>query len=203
MRYFAGFLGGVVVAVLLLVFQQHLIAAERFTPPEPGPVITLGSVTKPKPPEYKIYEVRKPPEKPEPLDNSRTIEPLTTERVQPPRIPLDSVNTRGISGKGVYLPPIDMNRNFDGGAAVKNAVEPRYPVDALRSGVEGEVELEFTVLADGSVTDVTVVRAEPRGIFEQQARHAIQRWQFIPRHENGVAVSTRARQVIEFRLPGK
>lgn len=203
MRYLAGFVGGTVVAVLLLIFQQHLIAAERITPPEPGAVITLGFVTKPKPPEYKRYEVRQPPEKPEPLDKTHTIEPLTTERVQPPRIPLDSLSNRGISGKGVYLPPIGMNRNFDGGAAVKQAVEPRYPVDALRSGVEGEVELEFTVLPDGSVTDVAVVRAEPRGVFEQQARQAIHRWQFIPRHENGVAVPARARQVIEFRLPGK
>lgn len=201
MRYFAGFLGGVVVAVLLLVFQQHLVAAERIVPPEPGPVITLGSVTRPKPPEFKRYEARTPPERPEPLDKTDTIEPLVSERVQPPRIPFDSVDNRGIPGGGVYLPPINMNRNFDGGAAVKHAVEPRYPVDALRSGVEGEVELEFTVLVDGSVTDVTVVRAEPRGVFEQQARHAILRWQFIPRQENGVAVSTRARQVIEFRLP--
>lgn len=203
MRYLAGFVGGVVVAVLLLIFQQHLIAAERITPPEPGPVIMLGSVTKPKPPEYKIYEARQPPEKPEPLDKTHTIEPLTTERVQPPRIPLDNLRDRGIPGDGVYLPPISMNRSVDGGAAAKYTVEPRYPVDALRAGIEGEVELEFTVLPDGSVTDVVVVRAEPRGIFEQQARHAIHRWQFLPKRENGVAVSTRARQVIEFRLPGK
>lgn len=123
--------------------------------------------------------------------------------MQPPRIPFDSVSNHGISGEGVYLPPVSMNRSFDGGAAVKHAVEPRYPVDALRSGVEGEVEVEFTALPDGSVTDVAIVRAEPRGIFEQQTRHAIQRWQFIPKRENGVAISTRARQVIEFRLSGK
>lgn len=202
MRYFAGFLGGIVVATLLLIFQQHLIAGERYSPPDPQPVIVLGSVTKPKPPEFKTYEPKPPPREPEPLVKPvNSIEPMRSEPVQPPRIPLASVPSLKGLGGGPYLERGVLRHGFDGGAAVKHAFEPRYPVDALRNGIEGEVEVEFTVLPDGSVTDVVVVRAEPRGVFERQARYAIERWQFIPRRENGVAVSMRARQVITFRLP--
>ena len=46
---------------------------------------------------------------------------------------------------------------------------PRYPPMALNRKIEGSVELAFTIKADGSVTDVRVLSANPPGIFEEAA----------------------------------
>lgn len=86
------------------------------------------------------------------------------------------------------------------GGQLLHAVEPAYPRRALRAGTEGHVELAFTIAADGSVTDAEVVRAAPRGQFENAALAAISQWKYAPFTENGVPVARRASQVLEFRL---
>jgi protein TonB len=59
-------------------------------------------------------------------------------------------------------------------------VEPEYPIDAVRSGTQGFVELEFTVDANGKVTSVSVVNARPSRTFEKAAVSAVKQWQFAP-----------------------
>jgi protein TonB len=57
---------------------------------------------------------------------------------------------------------------------------PGYPPDALRSGQSGEVQVEFTVGTDGSVSNVRVVRANPPRVFDRAAVAAVRRWRFQP-----------------------
>lgn len=57
---------------------------------------------------------------------------------------------------------------------------PSFPPDALRAGTAGEVQVEFTVGTDGSVTAARVVNAEPRRVFDRAALDAVQRWRFQP-----------------------
>ncbi|WP_341867482.1 energy transducer TonB [Luteimonas yindakuii] len=57
---------------------------------------------------------------------------------------------------------------------------PRYPSEALRSGQSGEVLVEFTVAADGSVSNARVVRADPPRVFDREALTAVRRWRFEP-----------------------
>lgn len=57
---------------------------------------------------------------------------------------------------------------------------PRYPAEALRAAQSGEVQVEFTVARDGSVSDARVVRAEPARIFDREAVAAVRRWRFEP-----------------------
>ncbi|MEG3193852.1 energy transducer TonB [Lysobacter sp. D1-1-M9] len=59
-------------------------------------------------------------------------------------------------------------------------VEPRYPPEAARSGVEGFVEVEFTVDAEGKVESVSVVNARPSRTFESAAVSAVKKWTFAP-----------------------
>ncbi len=61
-----------------------------------------------------------------------------------------------------------------------NTPAPRYPPDALRSGTSGEVQVEFTVGVDGSVTSARVVRADPPRTFDREALNAVRRWRFEP-----------------------
>ena len=57
---------------------------------------------------------------------------------------------------------------------------PKFPPDALRAGQSGEVQVEFTVGTDGSVTAARVVRAEPQRVFDREAINAVRRWRFQP-----------------------
>ncbi|MGE4070729.1 MAG: energy transducer TonB [Lysobacterales bacterium] len=77
---------------------------------------------------------------------------------------------------------------------------PAYPSQALQRRIEGVVELEFSVERDGSVSGIEVIASDPARIFDREAVRAAQRWRFEPRRENGVAVESRVRKTLQFRL---
>lgn len=70
---------------------------------------------------------------------------------------------------------------------------PRYPVDALRSGIAGEVLVELTVGTDGSVTSARILRATPARTFDREALAAVKRWRFEP-----VAAPVTTRRTLAF-----
>jgi protein TonB len=74
---------------------------------------------------------------------------------------------------------------------------PKYPPDAFRAGTSGEVQVEFTVGPDGSVSDARVVRANPPRVFDREAIAAVKRWRFQP-----VASAVTTRRTISFN-PGQ
>jgi protein TonB len=80
---------------------------------------------------------------------------------------------------------------------VVDQVAPRYPPLAMRRRVEGFVELQFTVMPDGSVTNVSVLRSDPRNMFDREAINAMQRWRFqsVPGAEPVVG-----RRTFDFKL---
>lgn len=55
-------------------------------------------------------------------------------------------------------------------------VEPVYPPNAAKEGVEGAVLLSFDIETDGSVSNVKVVEAKPKGIFNRSAKIALRQW---------------------------
>ena len=73
---------------------------------------------------------------------------------------------------------------------------PAYPLHALRRALEGQVEVAFTVLPDGSVADATVVASQPSGTFDQAALAAARQWRF-----ESVAEPTTSSRVLHFVLP--
>jgi protein TonB len=79
-------------------------------------------------------------------------------------------------------------------------IPPIYPRRAAIKGIEGWVELEFTVLESGSVTDVKILKAKPKRIFNRAAINAISAWKFKPRITDGKPVKQRATQIITFQL---
>jgi protein TonB len=74
---------------------------------------------------------------------------------------------------------------------------PRYPPEALRANQSGEVQVEFTVGTDGSVTAARVVRANPPRVFDREAVNAVRRWRFQP-----VAAPVTTRRTIGFNPGG-
>jgi len=57
-------------------------------------------------------------------------------------------------------------------------VAPVYPAQAMIAGIEGAVELEYRIGANGSVGQIRVIRARPAGIFDEAAKTALRGWQF-------------------------
>ncbi len=77
-------------------------------------------------------------------------------------------------------------------------VAPSYPSDALKKGIEGWVELAFTVMPNGSVDEVEVRNASPAEVFDDAAIKAIRQWRFEPVVRNGKAVQQRAMVRLRF-----
>ncbi|WP_225766633.1 energy transducer TonB [Stenotrophomonas sp. Marseille-Q4652] len=73
---------------------------------------------------------------------------------------------------------------------------PRYPAEALRAGISGEVLVEITVGTDGSVVNARVLRATPARVFDREALAAVKRWKFEP-----VSESVTTRRTLAF-APG-
>jgi periplasmic protein TonB len=80
-------------------------------------------------------------------------------------------------------------------------IAPDYPPRALSRGLEGWVQVQFTITATGTVKDPVVVNADPKNIFDDAALKAIARWRYNPRVEGGVAVERVGVQtIIRFQL---
>tara|TARA_R110002167_G_scaffold108772_8_gene277653 strand:+ start:1771 stop:2415 length:645 start_codon:yes stop_codon:yes gene_type:complete len=93
------------------------------------------------------------------------------------------------SGDGEFLPIVRV-------AAV-------YPRRALQRGIEGYVDVEFTVSKLGSVTSPKVIQAEPEGIFEQAALDATLKYKYKPRVVNGEPMEVSGVEVrVKFELGG-
>jgi protein TonB len=58
---------------------------------------------------------------------------------------------------------------------------PAFPSDALDDGVDsGSVKVRLSVAADGSVTNVDILEANPKGYFEKAVKRALVRWKYEP-----------------------
>ena len=79
-------------------------------------------------------------------------------------------------------------------------VAPQFPTDARTRGIVGWVDLQFMVDTDGSVGELTIVGAQPVGIFEQAALEAVRRWHYAPVLRAGQPVSQRTRLRVRFAM---
>ena len=80
-------------------------------------------------------------------------------------------------------------------------LSPRYPTSAQEHRVGGWVDVQFTVAPDGSVGAVSIVGAEPVGVFERSALDAVRHWRYQPVMRDARAVSQRARVHVLFEAP--
>lgn len=78
--------------------------------------------------------------------------------------------------------------------------EPPYPYRARQRGVEGQVQVRLLVRADGSVGEVTILAAEPAGVFEDAVRQTVPRWSFAPGMIGGRPVASWVVTTVHFRL---
>lgn len=70
-------------------------------------------------------------------------------------------------------------------------IQPTYPPEAERQRQSGTVRLELKIEADGRVSDVAVVSADPPDVFDESARAAFAAARFSPAQKSGRPVRTR------------
>ncbi len=70
-------------------------------------------------------------------------------------------------------------------------VDPSYPIDLLRAGVEGRVTLYAVIGSDGSVSQVRVLKGVNQRL-DQNACIALAHWRFRPAIKNGTPIDLEA-----------
>ena len=120
------------------------------------------------------------------------------EQPPPPDLNL-SQNLRPDMEGGDVMPILDTSVELAGGPSGVAAgadtdivplvrVNPQYPMRAQQRGIEGWVEVEFTISAAGTVKNPKVVAYHPSTIFNRAALRAIRKWKYNPKIEEGKAV---------------
>lgn len=79
-------------------------------------------------------------------------------------------------------------------------VAPKFPDTARARGIDGWVDLQFLVGTDGTVSEVTVVGAQPAGVFEAAAVDAVQRWRYQPVTHGGQSLAQHTRVRVRFQV---
>ncbi|HID44474.1 MAG TPA: energy transducer TonB [Chromatiaceae bacterium] len=95
---------------------------------------------------------------------------------------------------------VNIRPGFDQALVPLVRIEPRYPSRAAMEGIEGWVKVGFTINPDGTVSNVRVIDANPRRIFNRAATRAIKKWRFRPKKINGKAVTQQGIQTLNFKL---
>lgn len=78
-------------------------------------------------------------------------------------------------------------------------VEPVTPKIAKKKNIKGWVTLEYHVGLDGQASNVRIISASPKGIFEEAAVDAIRQWRFEPAKQNGHVMEVDATEILKFK----
>jgi protein TonB len=82
-------------------------------------------------------------------------------------------------------------------------VDPDYPPRARQRGIEGYVDVQFTISPVGTVQNPQVIGSQPAIVFDSAALRAVRKWKYNPKIENGVPVERKGVQVrLRFELGG-
>ncbi|MFG6466796.1 energy transducer TonB [Roseateles sp. BYS87W] len=64
-------------------------------------------------------------------------------------------------------------------AKVLKKVAPEYPAEAVKKNISsGSVRAKIAIAGDGKVSNVDVVEAEPKRVFDRAAVDALSQWKF-------------------------
>lgn len=208
----------VLVTALLFLLMQLLIDPGETSPPTVQAVATLErivAVEEPPPPPPPPVAQQKAPQQVTPRPASApslAIAPLkfpaAATRVPQLDLAIDvsgRLQTQGIltgvAGGDALAGFAAGADGFDGKDLVPiSSARPRYPRSAATRGIEGWVELIFVITGEGRVSNIRVLDASPRGIFEDAAVAAMTRWLYPPYRVNGKPVAREATQLFRFRL---
>jgi len=191
---------GVFVTLALFYLMQALIqgADSALSDDKIGNLVDFVRVKQDQSVEAKKRKPKKPPPPDEP----------------PPDVPPQNFNV-SVDKAGFSMANMDTNVNINvgsGGFGISDGdylpivkVQPQYPRRALSRGMTGYVIVEFTVTAQGTVTDVFVVEncgwiknarkegdcvEQPNSVFDSAATKAALKFKYKPKVIDGEPVAT-------------
>ena len=161
-----------------------------------------------------VIELNSPPPESKAQTRTRVPPPPPPPPPEPPKQQMVSESNNNDAGSiGFNAPTIDLGGATAGlgdpsGALMRDGdatpivrIEPKYPVQAARDGINGWVQLRFSIMEDGSVDEVEVINAEPKRVFDREAIRALKRWKYSPKIENGKALKQTGQKVqLDFNL---
>lgn len=184
-RYAFSIVVGVVVTLSLLFVMQLLIATGKaaLTKPRDRAQLEFVRVKRNENLNTEDFTPDKPPPPPE----------------VPPETPPQELDNVDPNAPTINVPPPSVSANTDiGGPGGMNIAEgdylpivrvaPVYPARALSRGLEGYVDLSFTVTTAGTVADPVIIFSTS-SLFERAATRAVLKFKYKPRVVDGVPVN--------------
>jgi len=225
MRFLLSALAGFTMAVLLFLIMSGMISGDSRVTRQSSEALNLDFVRlnldevenirrRAPPPEPRQAEELERPPRLEAMPRRTELQPVP--RIETAPFAMNTVNFSVGLRQGRFTGTMPLGEFDDEGDLYPLLrVSPSYPAAARLKRVFGWVDLEYTVLPDGSVVDISVVDSEasqtrvtndldrvPQDTFVEAAVAAIARWKFKPRVVNGQAVPTRVTQRINFDIIG-
>lgn len=173
------------VVTLSLLFVMHLLIASgkaALTKPRDRANLEFVRVRRNESLNVEDFTPEKPPKPPE----------------TPPETPPQDMDNMDPNAPSINVAPPQVAANTDiGGPGGMNIAEgdylpivrvaPVYPARALSRGLEGYVDMEFTVTTTGTVED-PVVLFSTSSLFERAATRAVLKFKYKPRVVDGLPV---------------
>lgn len=186
-----------IITFALFVLMHKLISPDSvdIAPVTPNVVVDIWQNIEEQPLIEKSPKLVKPEIKPIPKNDIVLIEE------QP-----DTANLLSKYVPEVGLGPIELIAQTqlgmdDGSLRPLVRMEPKYPVEAARAGIEGWVKLMFSIDISGQVSDIEVIDAEPARVFDREAKRALAKWKYKPPVVNGSPQPQSGMQVVlDFKL---
>jgi protein TonB len=154
-----------------------------------------------------IEEIKAPPPPPPPPPPKRIVEPPKVQQtyVPPPDVPVPTTTTEPVitsvtptapTEPVVIAPPAPPvveappppKPAIRRGAVPIERVEPIYPREAIKDNIaSGKVVARLQVDEKGLVTNVTIVEANPRRVFDREVIRALSQWKFMAEGDRYIA----------------
>jgi TonB family protein len=185
----------------------------------PNPAALAQAV--PSQPKYPRQKVRTVPDQPLPDQNPETPPETLQAEVHPDQDHLPPVASRVLIPESLRLQPAEPATAKAAGlkrsssllsqvepvslpeelaqALLLDRVQPSYPEQALKAGLQGAVVLQAWIGKDGNIQDLKLVNGSL--LLGKAAVNAVKQWRYKPYLRNGVAVEAETYVTVNFKLP--
>ena len=185
-RFLVSLLLGAAVTFALFSFMAFLVSSGDMTKQEAlDNIVVEVNTTPPKSAAERRQRVPPPPPPPPKTPpKPQAPEPETNNDTGGLTFNMPGVQLSGANA-GMSAPGAGFARDGDASPIVR--FDPKYPMQAQRDGTEGWVKLSFTINKVGGVEDVKVLDAQPKRLFNKEAKRALKKWKYKPQIVDGKA----------------